>query len=403
MNHILRYGIDSSIHLESSDNSVWVANETPENVIEAPFKATVGSLGSPLDYPALDRCVVPGDRVVLALGVAVPGVDQIVAATIDQLLRAEVDPEDITVLKPFDDGVDCSQLVPDDVRSKISQEVHDAKDPDRLAHLAITESGEPVLLNRLIADADFVLPIGCCRDADDAGYFGAGDTIFPTFADKKTIRQFRAPGLLDQGGKVKKRLIRQVGQVGWLLGAAFAIRVVPGPAGKILAVLAGETNSVEKQARKLYDSAWQVLPDGESKMVVALIEGSAEEQTWHNIARAVEVASRFTENDGAIVICSELAAEPGPALALLQWAGVDARDSVLKQISKDRHYDVLTTTRLLRVLKKHRVFLLSQLDQAYVETLDFVHVESEDEIARLVQQYGNCVVLRDAAHIAVKT
>ena len=80
--------------------------------------------------------------------------------------------------------------------------------PARLAYLAASSEGKPIYLDRALADADLVIPIGCLRLDGTLGYFGVGSTVFPTFSDAQNLQRFRAPHLIAWAPCAEPRLGR---------------------------------------------------------------------------------------------------------------------------------------------------------------------------------------------------
>ena len=68
---------------------------------------------------------------------------------------------------------------------------HDPANRRNLAYLAASEGGQPILFNRLLTDADVVLPVGCMQREHSAGYFGIHTTIYPEYSDQHTQARFR--------------------------------------------------------------------------------------------------------------------------------------------------------------------------------------------------------------------
>ncbi len=191
----------------------------------------MAALAEPIDYPALARSTTPADRVVLALDRGVPQVAQVTAAVIRALVEAGVDPDGITVLQSpadLDAGAgDPCRLVASPLRERITRLTHDPADRRQLAYLAASESGEAILIHRALHEADVVLPVGCLRAEETAGYFGIHSPIFPAFSDAKTIQRFRGFGSLNGRGSRQRELAAEVDHVAWLLGVNFTIQVVP--------------------------------------------------------------------------------------------------------------------------------------------------------------------------------
>jgi nickel-dependent lactate racemase len=399
---ILRYGNNSSVQIELADcvspGEMGVPRGQPLSDTAA---ATMAALKEPLDYPSLAQSTTPVDRVVLALDCGLPEAAQVTAAVVRALADAGIDPDGVTVLQsPADCAVgadDPCSLVPDGLRERITGLTHDPDDRRALAYLAADKAGEAILVNRALHEADVVLPIGCLRGETSAGYFGIHGCLYPTFSDTKTLQRFRGFGSLNGRGQRRRERVADVEHVACLLGINFTIQLVPAGGGKVMHVLAGQSDSVRRRGQELYHAAWNRPPAPQVGLVVATIEGGAGQQTWENVGRALQVASRFVEEDGAIALCCDLSAPPGPAMQCL--ANGTSREAALREVGKQRPADALTAATIARTLDRSKVYLLSRLDPAVVEELDMVPVASPDELARLAQRHSSCVLLSNAPYV----
>jgi hypothetical protein len=161
-------------------------------------------------------------------------------------------------------------------------------------------------------------------------------------------------------------------------------------------VIAGRPDSVRKAARDRCDAAWSFTVPRRASLVVAAIEGSAAEQTWESVGRAVAAASRAVADNGAIAICSQLGAQPGPAVRFVGEA--EDLHRAMRRIRKDRPTDALPATQLARAMDRARVYLLSELDDDVVEELGMAPVSSADDIPRLAARHDSCILLGNAQH-----
>ena len=401
---VLRYGTDSSVALQFAAGVPWEQCGTPEGQpLADPLGAVIAALEQPLDYPPLVQTTTPGDRVVVVLDAALPQVAQVTAAVVQTLMDAGIDPDGITILQSETDFVASTEnplrLLPQAVVSRIRLLTHDAAKRRNLAYLAASETGRPILLNRLLIDADVVLPVGCVRPEHSTGYFGIHSAIYPEYSDRQTQARFRKHDRFTGNGH-HRELVHEANHVGWLLGVNFTLQIVPGAGDGVLHALAGQSDAVKRQSRELYRSAWGGFVARRAALVVAAIEGAPRQQTWENLGRALESASRLVEEDGAIAVCCDLAAAPGPALQ--QLVGAASRQQAMRQIRRDNLRDALPALQLARTLETSRVYLLSRLDVGLIEDLEMVPLEGPDELVRLTQRSNSCLVLANAAHAMVR-
>ena len=137
--------------------------------------------------------------------------------------------------------------------------------------------------------------------------------LFPTFSGRESQDKLFARGVShNERREVRSR--ESIEEVGWLLGVQFTVQIVPGPGGEILEVLAGQPSEVFRRGQAACQRAWAFNVPQSAKLVVAAIEGEAGEQTWDNVARALDAASRVVSPDGAIALCTALVDPPGEVL-----------------------------------------------------------------------------------------
>lgn len=402
--NILRYGIDTSIRLELEREVTAVdCGVPPDPPLEELSGAVTTALEKPLEYPSLARCTTPGDRIVLALDRGLPRVDELVEAVIRSLLDSGVGADGISVLGTREDieagrGDPCA-LLPEPLRDRIKLITHDPSDTQQMAYLAAAESGEPIVVNSALHEADLVLPIGCLRNHLCGGYFGIHTALFPDFSDGKTRSRFRSLAALDSGQPYKQKLVEEAEHVAWLLGINFTIQVVPSVDSSILHVLAGKSEAVSRMGRELYDLAWSRRVVQKAGLVVAAICGDAGQQTWENFGRATTAAACLVEEGGAIAVCCDLATSPGPAMQRLM--GSRSRDAALRRIRKERPDDALPAAQLASALGRGKVYLLSRLDPEMVEALDITPIADGAELGRLARQHKSCILLENAPYVVV--
>ncbi len=203
------------------------ASEAPERIAEA--------LEHPREYPPLRQAIVPGDRVVIALGANVPEVGPVLDAVCQVLESAGVERESITVLVPSEAPAGYARAIP----SGLNVQAHDPDDRTELAYLATTSNERRVYLNRLMTDADFVLPVGRLGYDPVFGYEGPSGVIFPGFSDTETRRAYLAASRDAVPDRTKPSpLLKESTEVGWLLGCQFQVGLVAGATG-LLAAVAG--------------------------------------------------------------------------------------------------------------------------------------------------------------------
>ena len=275
-----------------------------------------------------------------------------------------------------------------------------------LAYLASTERGHAVYMNRHVCDADLVVTVGCIRPPAARGYFGVHGSVYPGFADIDTLRRFQSQQAASRNGDNEKQhlLAREVDEAGWLLGARFTIQIIPGGGGEILHILSGDVDVVSREGARLSQKAWFCPITKKADLVVAALEGGARQQTWQNLYRALEAASQIVDDEGAVVLCTEL---DGPldemtlrALADDQDGEQGARDEPPQPaaLTEVPTLEAVQPRRVIPALRDVSIYLLSAVNEQLIEDLGMVPVAKPSEVVNLCRQSKCCVVVSNAQH-----
>jgi hypothetical protein len=358
------------------------------------------ALEHPRDYPPLRQAVVPGDRVVIALGDDVPDAAAVLGAVCEVFRAAGVDPESVTVLTDAEPRAGLSQAVPGGVTFRR----HDPEDRANLAYLATTAAGRRVYLDRALTDADFVLPVGRLAYDPVLGYRGPWGVIFPGLSDAETRRTVRA-GAGDDHPPDPRRprpVLAESAEVSWLLGSQFQVGLVAGVTG-VVGVVAGLSATVLDQGVRAVEEAWAFRTGERAELVIAGIGRPGDPSGIDDVARGLATASRLVTRGGKIVVLSRAGGPIGPAVRrLFQADDPRAAAAALKGHESDSDYPA--ARQISRALAWADVYLLSALERDDVEDLAMIALDRPEEARRLAAVSGSCLVVSQAdlahAHVA---
>lgn len=332
------------------------------------------ALEHPRGYAPLRQCVVPGDRVAIALGAGLPEPKRVLAVLTDVLGGSGVSPDDIAVIAPPDlrSGPPGATIV-----------AHDPEDPEKLAYLGATAGGGRVYLNRILTDADFVLPVGLLGYDPMAGRRGPWSVLFPGMSDAPTMEASRRDPLEEPsswGGPPD--LPSDAFEVGWLLGSQFQIGVVPGSEGPVEFV-AGTAEEVRDQGAEAVDRAWRFRVESRAEVVLAGIGAPGAPTSLADLIGGLATASRLVQRGGRIVALSRAEGPIGPSLQRLAAAGeTEDPPKALRGFESDP--DSVDARRLAKVLAWADVYLLSGLDREVVEDLSMIPLGRPEDARKLI-------------------
>ncbi len=328
----------------------------------------------PLGYPPLRQCVVPGDRVAIALGPDLPTPERILAVLTEVLHESGIANDAITVIAPpgAELGTTGAAVV-----------AHDPTDREQLAYLASTAGGRRVYLNRALTDADVAIPVGRLGYDPLVGRQGPWGVFFPGLSDAPTIEAARRDlpeesppwgGPLDLPGEAF--------EIARLLGADFQIGVVPGIGGPV-GFKAGLAEEVQARGSDDVDHSWRFRVKSQAEIVVAGIGRPDSPTSLDELVEGLATAARLVQRGGRIVALSRAAGPLGPSLQRLMGAGETLNwPRALRGL--ETAPDSVAARRLTRVLSQADVYLLSGLDRDAVEDLSMIPLGRPEEARKLV-------------------
>ena len=263
--------MDWMMHVSVTFQDERLDFELPDERVVATWNAPAGldppqaaealrdALETPWDFPALRQMIVPDDRVVIALDSSIAHAGPILKVLGQVLGDAGARPEDVTILTPTAGaaGVDAAAI------PGASLVVHDSRDRSQLAYLAATKEGRRIYLNRLLTDADVVIPVGRLGYDPNLGHRGPWSVLFPDLSERETIDACRGRLPKESEGHIGARARANLDEsleVSWLLGSQFHLGVVPGFAGPA-AFVVGRENAVRERGIAALDRYWKLEAD----------------------------------------------------------------------------------------------------------------------------------------------
>jgi nickel-dependent lactate racemase len=360
-------------------------SETPAELGDA-AESVQQALREPLDFPALAAATVEGDRVAVAIPPHLPQLASVVRGVVAALRASGIDAASTSfVVASQRDAVAVGQAVGD---TEFRVVLHDPSDSDALCYIGEMRGDVTLRLNRTLAEADFVLPVGCTHRRQGQG--SPFEDLFPLFSDSESQQRYAAIDP-DAPGDLQRRR----DEAGWMLGAALVLQVVPGHRGQVAGVVAGTPQGCHAAARDLARTVWHRQFARAARLVVASAAGDSPVD-WQQWADMIVLADSLREPGGAIALCVELPPRPGKSLRRLMSTS-DLRD-VARQVARDHHDDTHVAAVLLDAIERGPVFLLSNWNGDLVEDLGMAPIADGDELQRLVQRMGDCIVI-DEAHL----
>ncbi|MEL7498108.1 MAG: lactate racemase domain-containing protein [Planctomycetota bacterium] len=356
------------------------------------------AIETPVLYPPLEQSVFAGDKVAIVVQPGLPHPRSVLHALINALAEMNVSAEDISVVVNEKTARELEldaavYRLPDETKSdqpppvfdvefgfhQVRFQVHDAENQSGLAYLAANMDGEPVYVNRILVDADFVLTLGSPLPGDATR---AVDCIYPAFSGLAAQERFASDAYPFNRKQAEIELAND------MLGSFFVAQLVCGPGEVPTEFVAGVRKQATDQARLATNENWEFRYDEDADTVVATIESESSGQDWDSFAEAVVFANQFVVGAGPIVVWSELDQKPS---------------SFAKRACNDQFESVETTSKLptkfqqlAGIVAERPIFLRSRLGRNTTEGLGLGYLESVEEVVKIAEPFERGLLIRDA-------
>lgn len=373
--------------------------------VQASSNALTRSLDEPLGLPEISNCVVPGDRVTIAVDQDTPLLADVTAEVCRRLL-AQGTELDITVLLPTDISqpakTELSGVIADSTENRVSVHIHDPRDEQQRRYLASSAAGDRIYLSEHLVDCDLLVTIGVAEFDSVLGCRGTNSILYPAFSDTETLHRSLEARCSDDNSASERFSRETIDEIGWLLGTQFAVQVIPSADRMIADVVCGAADQVQAESERLLRQNWQFDLDRPHDLAVLTVATGDAGNCWQQLGGALESVKDVVASGGRIaVVCDPAADDAGPALEMLRRC-TDPED-LLKPLRLEPTTDAVEIIQLAEALQRTRIFLRSSLPTEFVEDLGILPLESDAELQRLIDSAQHPLIAHAANHARFRT
>lgn len=358
------------------------------------------ALATPLDFPPLEQLCIPGDHVLLALDRHTPASADLIAGIWQVLEHRGVQAEGLQILQPVALGgaplVDPRTGLPEAIREQVRWATHDPTNSRQQAYLATTARGERIYLDRDATDADVVISVGAIAYDPVLGFRGTSSVFYPGLSTTDAISRARGEGHSELGPDDERPLRQSIDEIAWLLGTQFTVQVIPGAGTSAAAVLAGASDSVFRQGKRLLEDWWCVRLPERAETVVVAVDADCAGHGWEQLGAALATARNLVAKGGKIIVLSGLQAEIGDGMTMIRQSR--SPRNALQPIRQNSPLDMIPATQVATAADWCHVYLLSRLADDVVEELFMTPLASDREATRLLEASPPGVFIGSAQH-----
>lgn len=292
--------------------------------------------------------------------------------------------------------------------------VNDAFRPEDFVRVCTLPSGAQLNVNRLACECDLLVTEGFIEPHFFAGFSGGRKSILPGICSEETVNEnhsygaisspFAAAGVL-KGNPIHEDMVFAARAV----GVGFIFNVALDEDKKISAAFAGDLELAHEKGVE-YVSARSRCDAVEGDIVITGNGGYPLDQNLYQSPKAVATAEQCAGEDGVIIMCAacsdgiggknfeRIATMGSPEEIDAYLSAIPAKKTIAEQWCAQIY---------ARVLKKHRVILVSKLNPQTVKSANLIPASSAGEALELAYKIkgrdARVVVIPDGVSVtAVK-
>jgi nickel-dependent lactate racemase len=296
-----------------SDLADWsVIRPKFEAALDAPKQAFTQAVRNPIGAKPLRDMVKPGDRVVIATSDGTRPVPnkQLIPWLLEELPVPE---SQVTVLvgtgthRPNTDA-ELEEMFGKDVMRRVHIVNHDAFDGGGNEHIGETQSGTPVVLNKIYLQADFKIAVGFIEPHFFAGFSGGPKAVAPGVASIETIFRLHRAELIGDpkstwGVLDDNPLHREVREAVALCPPDFMVNVTLNAEKKISGYYVGDYCEAHQKGCADVKKSAMVAVKQPFPVVVTSNSGFPLDQNLYQTVKGLSAAARSVSDGGKIFDC----------------------------------------------------------------------------------------------------
>jgi len=185
---------------------------------------------------------------------------------------------------------------------------HDATNPSDLVYKGKLPSGYDFWLNRLVAEADFLITLGVVMPHYFAGFSGGRKSILPGVVGKETVQKnhARMVELMDNLPPIRENPVSlEMIHAARIAGVDFILNVVVDDNGDVVEVVAGDLEKAWYKAVDVSEAMYMIPVAQQADITISSASGFPRDINLYQSQKALDHADRATKKGGTIILVAE--------------------------------------------------------------------------------------------------
>ena len=355
------------------------------------------ALKKPIGMPPLSKLAKKGDKVVVLVDDLTRPTPQnkVLPPVLEGLCAGSLSADNVQIMialgthRAMTDSEIVEHLGPE-VAERFEVTNSDCKDERRLVNLGMTELGIPALVNKTVAEADFVLGVGNIVPHNAAGWGGGGKIILPGVCGEESVGMLHiAAGKVVPIGKLVATLDnpmrRDINIIARKAGLNAIVNTVLNNEDKVVRVLAGHPEQAFREgvgtARQVYCQDVPELAD-----IVIFSTYPADIDYWQGM-KALDFAHVGVRKGGTVVMITPCTERISPTHPSFKAQATESYHTLLEAVERKEFEDLPAAGALLmhsQMLERAKIICYSTgFTEEDKQALGFEHAPTVDEAIRM--------------------
>lgn len=270
---------------------------------------------------------------------------------------------------------------------------NDAFDPSQFVDLGILPSGASFKVNRIATECDLLICEGFIEPHFFAGFSGGRKSILPGICSEETVKEnhsyqaIASPYALT-GVLARNPIHEDMVEAARRVGVAFIVNVALNAKKEVIGAWAGDLEQAHA-AGVAFVRTWSQCPQVVGDIVVTTNGGYPLDQNLYQSPKAVATAEACAGDDGVIIMCCSCLEGMGGSNfeRLIQMGTPEEIDAYLASIpAKETIPEQWCPQIYARILHKHPMVLVSDLDDETVRRCNMIPARTPDDALALARQ-----------------
>ena len=303
--------------------------------------------------------------------------DLMLPPILDRLAKAKIEDHQVTFVvatgihDPHTKEQDLQVYGPDIVRRfKIVNHVSD--DLESLVSIGTLATGAEMRINKIVAEADFIITLGVVAPHYFAGYSGGRKSIMPGVTWKETVEgnHSRMVELMDALPDLDSNPVSlEMIEGAEMAGVDFILNVVTDENKKVVKVSAGDLVKAWREAASVSASLYEVPVKEKADVTIASACGHPRDINVYQAQKALDHADKATKDGGAIVLVADCPGGYGEPVFEEWMREASCPEDIMERIKTRFKMGGHKAFGIAKVAVKKKIYMVTSLDEREVQGL----------------------------------